>query len=195
MEIYKKELEINNSNVKDDNKEDDENEEIKNLKREYNELKNELNNINKNNEKFIVDIQKKIMILKYENEEMKEKIESYQHNENIENLEDEITKKTDLSLLNTKIKKARMFQKDDDQNIIINKGMDSINIIKTSSKQNHLKELDFEFPDKYFDEKDENNKIIKHQFDLDGKTIKIFNNNKKEIIFPNNTRKQIFPDG
>ena len=195
MEIYKKELEINNSNVKDDNNEDDENEEIKNLKREYNELKNELNNINKNNEKFIVDIQKKIMILKYENEEMKEKIESYQHNENIENLEDEITKKTDLSLLKTKIKKARMFQKDDDQNIIINKGMDSINIIKTSSKQNHLKELDFEFPDKYFDEKDENNKIIKHQFDLDGKTIKIFNNNKKEIIFPNNTRKQIFPDG
>ena len=30
---------------------------------------------------------------------------------------------------------------------------------------------------------------------MDGKTIKIFKNNKKEIIFPNNTRKQIFPDG
>ena len=60
---------------------------------------------------------------------------------------------------------------------------------------NHLKELDFEFPDKYFNEKDENNKIIKHQFELDGKAIKIFNNNKKEIIFPNNTKKQIFPDG
>ena len=196
MEIYKKELEINNSNVKDDNKEDDENEEIKNLKREYNELKNELNNINKNNEKFIVDIQKKIMILKYENEQMKEKIESYQEKENFERLDNDMISSDNLLLLNQNLKKNKIFEFDDEeQNITINKDFSLNNIVKTSSKLNHLKELDFEFPEKYFDENDENNKIIKHQFDLDGKTIKIFNNNKKEIIFPNNTRKQIFPDG
>ena len=192
MEIYKKDLELNNQDNKQES--DEENEEVKRLKGEYKELENELNSINKNNKKFIDDIQKKIMILKYDNEQMKEKIESYQQKENIENLEDKISLKDKLSLLNNNRKKIKMFNDEDEQNIIINNNYDS-NIIKTSCKLNHLKELDFEFPDKYFNENDENNTIIKHQFQLDGKTIKIYNNNKKEIIFPNNTKKQIFPDG
>ena len=196
MEIYKKELGLNNEDNNDNNQDEAENEEIKKLKYEYNELKNEYQVINKNNEKFIADVQKKIMILKYENEQMKQKIESYQENEIFFDLEHKIIAGNDLSLLNQKTKKNKMFQLDDEeQKITINKDFGLNNIIKTSSKFNHLKELDFEFPEKYFNENDQNNKIIKHQFELDGKTIKIYNNNKKEIIFPNNTRKQIFPDG
>ena len=192
MEIYKKDLELNNEDNKENSEE--ENEEINKLKEEYNDLQNELNIINKNNKKFIDDIQKKIMILKYDNEQMKEKIESYQQKEKIENFENKMPLKDKLSLLNNNRKKIKMFNSEDEQNIIIKNNYDN-NIIKTSSKLNHLKELDFEFPDKYFNDQDENNKIIKHQFQLEGKTIKIYNNNKKEIIFPNNTKKQIFPDG
>ena len=194
MEIYKEELGLNKE--KDDSENNNKDEEIKKLKEEYNDLKNELNTINKNNEKFIADIQKKIMIFKYENEQMKEKIEFYQQNVDLDKKENEISKDEYLSLLNQNIKKNKLFQlNEEDSNIIISKNNYTNNIIKTTSKLNHLKELDFEFPEKYFDEKDENNNIIKHQFNLDGKTIKIFNNNKKEIIFPNNTKKQVFPDG
>ena len=194
MEIYKEELGLNKE--KDDSENNNKDEEIKRLKEEYNDLKNELNTINKNNEKFIADIQKKIMIFKYENEQMKEKIEFYQQNVDLDKKENEISKDEYLSLLNQNIKKNKLFQlNEEDSNIIISKNNYTNNIIKTTSKLNHLKELDFEFPEKYFDEKDENNNIIKHQFNLDGKTIKIFNNNKKEIIFPNNTKKQVFPDG
>ena len=194
MEIYKEELGLNKE--KDDSENNNKDEEIKHLKEEYNDLKNELNTINKNNEKFIADIQKKIMIFKYENEQMKEKIEFYQQNVDLDKKENEISKDEYLSLLNQNIKKNKLFQlNEEDSNIIISKNNYTNNIIKTTSKLNHLKELDFEFPEKYFDEKDENNNIIKHQFNLDGKTIKIFNNNKKEIIFPNNTKKQVFPDG
>ena len=194
MEIYKEELGLNKE--KDDSENNNKDEEIKQLKEEYNDLKNELNTINKNNEKFIADIQKKIMIFKYENEQMKEKIEFYQQNVDLDKKENEISKDEYLSLLNQNIKKNKLFQlNEEDSNIIISKNNYTNNIIKTTSKLNHLKELDFEFPEKYFDEKDENNNIIKHQFNLDGKTIKIFNNNKKEIIFPNNTKKQVFPDG
>ena len=194
MEIYKEELGLNKE--KDDSENNNKDEEIKQLKEEYNDLKNELNTINKNNEKFIADIQKKIMIFKYENEQMKEKIEFYQQNVDLDKKENEISKDEYLSLLNQNNKKNKLFQlNEEDSNIIISKNNYTNNIIKTTSKLNHLKELDFEFPEKYFDEKDENNNIIKHQFNLDGKTIKIFNNNKKEIIFPNNTKKQVFPDG
>ena len=199
MEIYKKEIGLIKEDNQNENKQDEsetENEELKKLKDEYKDLKNELKTINKNNEKFIVDIQKKIMILKYENEQMKEKIESYQEKENFERLDSEIISSDNLLLLNKNIKKNKILEfNDEEQNITINKDFNLNNIIKTSSKLNHLKELDFEFPEKYFNENDKNNKIIKHQFDLDGKTIKIYKNNKKEIIFTNNTRKQIFPDG
>ena len=199
MEIYKKEIGLIKEDNQNENKQDEsetENEDLKKLKDEYKDLKNELKTINKNNEKFIVDIQKKIMILKYENEQMKEKIESYQEKENFERLDSEIISSDNLLLLNKNIKKNKILEfNDEEQNITINKDFNLNNIIKTSSKLNHLKELDFEFPEKYFNENDKNNKIIKHQFDLDGKTIKIYKNNKKEIIFPNNTRKQIFPDG
>ena len=195
MEIYKKELGINNREI-DEDKRENENEEIKRLNNKYNELKKELNTINNNNEKFIVNIQNKIMILKYENEQMKEKIESYQHRENFQKIDSEVNINDNLLLLNQNIKKSKLLQfnnDNDDQNITINKDLGLNNIIKTSSKLYHLKELDFEFPEKYFD--DDDNKVIKHKFELDGKTIKIYKNNKKEIIFPNNTKKETFPDG
>ena len=82
----------------------------------------------------------------------------------------------------------------DDDDIIINNNFGVSNIIKTTSKSNHLNELDFEFPEKYFNEKYENNNVIKHQFELDDKIVKIYDG-KKEIIFPNGTKKEIFPGG
>ena len=65
MEIYKKEIGLIKEDNQNENKQDEsetENEELKKLKDEYKDLKNELKTINKNNEKFIVDIQKKIII-------------------------------------------------------------------------------------------------------------------------------------
>ena len=56
------------------------------------------------------------MILKYDNEQMKEKIESYQQKENIENLEHKISLKDKLSLLNNNRKKIKMFNDEDEQN-------------------------------------------------------------------------------
>ena len=135
------------------------------------------------------------MIKKYENEKMKEKIDLYEQDQKIENLEEDlpnIENKKLLNINNKKEKKIQIDEDDDDNDIIINNNYIVNNIIKTTSKSNHLNELDFEFPDKYFNEKNENNKIIKHQFELDGKVIKIYNSGKKEILYL-----QIFilPDG
>ena len=202
IELYRKELELNKSNNDDnnDNDDSDSNKEVEMLRKEYNKVKNKLDLINKNNEKNIIEMQKKIMIQNYENEKMKEKIDIYEQDNKIENLEEELPKNSKKTLLNKPIKKEKKIKlvndDDDDDNIIINNSNYTMNnIIKTSSKSNHINELDLEFPKKYFDENNENHKIIKHQFELDGKTIKIFNSGKKEIIFPNATKKEIFPDG
>ena len=202
IELYRKELELNKSNNDDnnDNDDSDSNKEVEMLRKEYNKVKNKLDLINKNNEKNIIEMQKKIMIQNYENEKMKEKIDMYDQDNKIENLEEELPKNSKKTLLNKPIKKEKKIKlvndDDDDDNIIINNSNYTMNnIIKTSSKSNHINELDLEFPKKYFDENNENHKIIKHQFELDGKTIKIFNSGKKEIIFPNATKKEIFPDG
>ena len=202
IELYRKELELNKSN-NDDNTDDNDNgnnKEVEILRKEYNKIKNKLDSITKNNEKNIIEMQKKIMIQNYENEKMKEKIDIYEQDNKIENLEEELPKNSKKTLLNKPIKKEKKIKlvndDDDDDNIIINNSNYTMNnIIKTSSKSNHINELDLEFPKKYFDENNENHKIIKHQFELDGKTIKIFNSGKKEIIFPNATKKEIFPDG
>ena len=202
IELYRKELELNKSNNDDnnDNDDSDSNKEVEMLRMEYNKVKNKLDLINKNNEKNIIEMQKKIMIQNYENEKMKEKIDIYEQDNKIENLEEELPKNSKKTLLNKPIKKEKKIKlvndDDDDDNIIINNSNYTMNnIIKTSSKSNHINELDLEFPKKYFDKNNENHKIIKHQFELDGKTIKIFNSGKKEIIFPNATKKEIFPDG
>ena len=202
IELYRKELELNKSNNDDnnDNDDSDSNKEVEMLRKEYNKVKNKLDLINKNNEKNIIEMQKKIMIQNYENEKMKEKIDMYEQDNKIENLEEELPKNSKKTLLNKPIKKEKKIKlvndDDDDDNIIINNSNYTMNnIIKTSSKSNHINELDLEFPKKYFDKNNENHKIIKHQFELDGKTIKIFNSGKKEIIFPNATKKEIFPDG
>ena len=194
LEIYKKELELNkkNNNDTEDNKE-----EIEKLKKEHKLIKNKLDSINKNNEKNIIEIQKKIMIKKYENEKMKEKIDLYEKDQKFEKLDENLPVDEAKNILNknNKKEKIKFVEDDDDNDIIINNNYVVSNIIKTSSKSNHLNELDFEFPDKYFDESNVDNNIVKHQFELDGKVIKIFNSGKKEIIFPNSTKKEIFPGG
>jgi centromere protein J len=202
IELYRKELELNKSNNDDnnDNDDSDSNKEVEMLRKEYNKVKNKLDLINKNNEKNIIEMQKKIMIQSYENEKMKEKIDMYEQDNKIQNLEEELPKNSNKTLLNKTIikeKKIKLVNDDDeDDNIIINNSNYTMNnIIKTSSKSNHINELDLEFPKKYFDENNENHKIIKHKFELDGKIIKIFNSGKKEIVFPNATKKEIFPDG
>ena len=202
IELYRKELELNKSNNDDnsDNNDNDNNKEVEILRKEYNKIKNKLDTITKNNEKNIIEMQKKIMIQSYENEKMKEKIDMYEQDNKIQNLEEELPKSSNKTLLSKTIKKEKKIKlvndDDEDDNIIINNNNYTMNnIIKTSSKSNHINELDLEFPKKYFDETNENHKIIKHKFELDGKIIKIFNSGKKEIVFPNATKKEIFPDG
>ena len=195
IELYKKEL---NLNKKNNNEDISDNEELEILKKEYKKKKKRLDLINKNSEKNIIEIQKQIMIKKYENEKMKEKIQLYEQDYQINNLEKEISNNENIALPNINNKKEKnlkLNEEEEDNDIIINNNYIINNIIKTTSQSNHLNELEFEFPDKYFDEKNEDNKIIKHQFELDEKIIKIYNSGKKEIIFPNNTKKEIFPDG
>ncbi len=190
IEIYRKELELSKKNDDDDN-----NEEIEKLKKEHEEVKNKLDIINKNSEKNIIEIQKKIMIKKYENEKMKEKIDLYEQDQKVEKLDKDLPLDETKKLLNktNKKEKIKLVEDDDDNDIIINNNYVVNNIVKTSSKSNHLNDLEFVFPDKYFN--DEKNNILKHQFELDGKTIKIFESGKKEILFPNKTKKEIFPNG
>ena len=38
-------------------------------------------------------------------------------------------------------------------------------------------------------------KVVKQEITQDGKIIKLYNNNKKEVFFPSGLRKEIFPDG
>ena len=195
IELYKKELDFNKKNNSEDIPD---NEELEILKKEYKKKKKRLDLINKNSEKNIIEIQKQIMIKKYENEKMKEKIQLYEQDYQINNLEKEISNNENIALPNINNKKEKnlkLNEEEEDNDIIINNNYIINNIIKTTSQSNHLNELEFEFPDKYFDEKIEDNKIIKHQFELDEKIIKIYNSGKKEIIFPNNTKKEIFPDG
>ena len=199
IEIYKKELTLDK---KKEEKNEENKEEVEKLKKEYKLKKNDLDLFNKNCEKNIIEIQKQIMIKHYENEKMKEKIEIYEQDNQIDNLEQELPEVANKKLINlnnkreNKIKLINNEEKEDDDNdIIINNNYVVNNIIKTRAKSNHINNLDFEFPDKYFDEKNKDNKIVKHQFELDGKNIIIYNSGKKEVIFPNKTRKEIFPDG
>jgi len=52
---------------------------------------------------------------------------------------------------------------------------------------------DLEFLDKYHSE-DKNIKLIKQELSQDKKIIRLYDNGKKELIFPSGVRKEIFPD-
>lgn len=54
---------------------------------------------------------------------------------------------------------------------------------------------EMEFLDKYHGRAAKNVRLIKQDFTDDGKVIKYFENNKKEIIFPSGVKKELFPDG
>ncbi len=71
----------------------------------------------------------------------------------------------------------------------LNEKNTNIDIIKDNKLS--LKEYDFKIPEKY---KNHNYKLIK-TLKADDKIINIYDNNKKEIIFPSGVRKEIFKDG
>ena len=54
---------------------------------------------------------------------------------------------------------------------------------------------EMKFPEKYHGLAQQNAKIIKHEKGTEGKVILIYDNDKKEIIFPNGIRKLVFDDG
>ena len=56
-------------------------------------------------------------------------------------------------------------------------------------------DYDMKFLDKYHNEGDENKRIIQENVSSDGKIVRWFANQKKEIIFRKGVRKEIFPDG
>lgn len=72
--------------------------------------------------------------------------------------------------------------------------------ITTSTKQkiNEDAEEDnyeMEFPEKYHCKSSKNVKLLRQDFTEDGKIIKIYENMKKEIIFPSGVKKETFEDG
>jgi centromere protein J len=52
-----------------------------------------------------------------------------------------------------------------------------------------------EFLERYHGRAAKNVRLIKQDFTDDGKVIKYFENDKKEIIFPSGVKKETFPDG
>jgi hypothetical protein len=71
---------------------------------------------------------------------------------------------------------------------------------KTTKTQNekiqYIKDkdtYDFIFPEKYHNKNDKS--IIIKTTSKDGKTINLYSNNKREVIFQSGVRKEIFPDG
>ena len=189
MQLYKQELQPNN--VKNA-----QSEELKDLRNEYKKLKNNYDDIIKNYEKNLIDIQKKIIQKSAENENLIQKINLYEQDKIINKFgvvnptNKEITQIKNFKEKEINNNNKINFNNDEESNII--KNNIEKKIIKTSSKLNHLNELNFEFPQKYF----ENNFTkIKQLFEDNGKVIKIFEGGNKEIIFPNKTRKRIYPDG
>jgi centromere protein J len=55
--------------------------------------------------------------------------------------------------------------------------------------------FEMEFPEKYHGKSSKNVKLLRQDFTEDGKIIKIYENMKKEIIFPSGVKKETFEDG
>ena len=84
IELYKKELKAKKNYH---SKENENINEVNILNSKYNELRNKLYYLDKENEKKIINLQRKIMIKKLENEDIKGRIEIFEKNKRIEILE------------------------------------------------------------------------------------------------------------
>ena len=54
---------------------------------------------------------------------------------------------------------------------------------------------DLVFLEKYHPKKDLNLNVVKNEKLPDGKIVKFFENEKREVLFPSGVRKEIFTDG
>ena len=68
---------------------------------------------------------------------------------------------------------------------------------QAENDEDELNTSDYEmkFLDKYHNDDDENKRIIQENISSDGKIVRWYANQKKEIIFRKGVRKEIFPDG
>ena len=58
-----------------------------------------------------------------------------------------------------------------------------------------ISQYEMRFPEVYHGKAQRASKLVKQEVSNDGKILKIFENNKKEVIFPSGMRKEIYPDG
>jgi hypothetical protein len=62
-------------------------------------------------------------------------------------------------------------------------------------KVEEISQYEMRFPEIYHGKLQRSSKLIKQEVSNDGKILKIFENNKKEVIFPSGMRKEIYSDG
>jgi len=90
-------------------------------------------------------------------------------------------------------------------NEILRKMSSDLEKIKPNTNENYLETFtdensddgvyDLIFMEKYHPKHDLNVNVVNHEMFPDGKVVKFYENNKREVIFPSGVRKEIFNDG
>lgn len=75
------------------------------------------------------------------------------------------------------------------------KSKESFALNEEDEKNEDITKYEMKFPEEYHGNAQKASKLIKQEVSNDGKILKIFENNKREVIFPSGMRKEIYPDG
>ena len=74
----------------------------------------------------------------------------------------------------------------------VNEDQNDSNLNEDDEDEEHY---DLIFPEKYHGKHNNKLKLVKQDIGKEGKITRIFENDKKEIIFPSGVRKETYPDG
>lgn len=102
--------------------------------------------------------------------------------------------KYDVDNMNEEIQNSnngvKQFSPSDDNNSMVKSNRESEN------EENEADKFNMIFLPQYHDTTSiEQNKVVRQDVTEDGKIIKVYQSNKKEVFFPSGLRKEIFPDG
>lgn len=84
-----------------------------------------------------------------------------------------------------------------EEHVTTNKSGNKLSSIdrEEEDKIDDITKYEMRFPEIYHGKAQRDSKLIKQEVSNDGKILKIYENNKKEVIFPSGMRKEIYPDG